>query len=144
EDTEKPVSVDLETLLEDIVTTARRMQETTPIHLEAFEPVNLRVRPQAIGRALSNLIGNGARYGKEVWVSIQRGQKFLDILIDDNGPSIPAGQREEVFRPFTRLEASRNPETGGIGLGLTIARDIVHNHGGTIALEDSPRGGLRV
>jgi two-component system osmolarity sensor histidine kinase EnvZ len=144
EDTEKAVTVDLENLLEDIVGSARRMNEDKPINLESFEMITLKLRPQAIGRALSNLIGNGARYGKEVWVSVQRGQKFVDILIDDNGPGIPADSREDVFRPFTRLEASRNPETGGIGLGLTITRDIVHNHGGTIALEDSPRGGLRV
>jgi two-component system osmolarity sensor histidine kinase EnvZ len=143
DDTEEASLTDLESLLQDAVTTARRMR-STPIHLEPAEPVMLKLRPFAIGRALGNLIGNGARYAQEVWVSTGRGQKFVDILVDDNGPGIPAQMREDVFRPFTRLEDSRNPETGGVGLGLTIARDIAVAHGGTILLEDSPRGGLRV
>ncbi|HVY12946.1 MAG TPA: ATP-binding protein, partial [Alphaproteobacteria bacterium] len=143
DDTEEAVAVDLESLLEDVAATARRSHENVPIHVQA-EPLTLRLRPQAARRALGNLIGNAARYGGEVWISTQRGQKFTDVIIDDNGPGIPASQREDVFRPFTRLEDSRNPETGGVGLGLTIARDIAHHHGGNILLEDSPRGGLRV
>ncbi|MBY0428875.1 MAG: two-component sensor histidine kinase, partial [Alphaproteobacteria bacterium] len=82
-------------------------------------------------------------YGKEVWIETEKGKKFVNIMIDDNGPGIPQNQREEVFKPFTRLESSRNPETGGVGLGLTIARDIAHHHGGDVILDDSPRGGLR-
>ncbi len=144
DDTEEAVQVHLDVLLEDIISTARRMHSRTPIHLEPFENVILKLRPVAIGRALGNLIGNAARYAKEVWIGSSRGQKFVDIIIDDNGPGIPPERREEVFRPFTRLEDSRNPETGGVGLGLTIARDIALAHGGTILLEDSPRGGLRV
>ncbi len=66
------------------------------------------------------------------------------IAIDDDGPGIPANQREAVFKPFFRLDASRNPGTGGVGLGLSIARDIVLSHGGDIQLHDSPKGGLRV
>ena len=65
------------------------------------------------------------------------------VLVDDNGPGIGAQYREEVFKPFHRLDPSRNPKTGGIGLGLTIARDITRNHGGDLVLEDSPLGGLR-
>lgn len=144
EDTEEAVAVDLENLLEDVAATARRMHEGSRIHLETSNSITLRLRPHSIGRALGNLVGNAARYAGEVWISIQGGQKFVDILIDDNGPGIPASRREEVFRPFTRLEDSRNPETGGVGLGLTIARDIALNHGGTVLLEDSPHGGLRV
>lgn len=66
------------------------------------------------------------------------------ILIDDDGPGIPEDKRDHVFKAFVRLESSRNPKTGGTGLGLTIARDIVRGHGGDITLHDSPLGGLRV
>jgi two-component system osmolarity sensor histidine kinase EnvZ len=66
------------------------------------------------------------------------------VTIDDDGPGIPKDSREDVFRPFFRLDPSRNIATGGVGLGLSIARDIAHGHGGEIALEDSPLGGLRV
>ncbi len=65
------------------------------------------------------------------------------MLVDDDGPGIPPGDREAVFRPFFRLDSSRNPETGGTGLGLAIARDVVRVHGGEIVLDDSPHGGLR-
>ena len=68
----------------------------------------------------------------------------MKILIDDDGPGIPSGLREDVFKPFFRLDASRNSSTGGVGLGLTIARDVVRAHGGDIWLEDAPLGGLRV
>jgi two-component system osmolarity sensor histidine kinase EnvZ len=67
----------------------------------------------------------------------------VEICIDDDGPGIPEDVRDTVFRPFYRLDESRNVETGGVGLGLTIARDVVHGHGGEIFLEDSPLGGLR-
>jgi two-component system osmolarity sensor histidine kinase EnvZ len=63
--------------------------------------------------------------------------------VDDDGPGIPANSHEDVFRPFFRLEGSRNRSTGGVGLGLTIARDVIRSHGGDITLSDSPRGGLR-
>ncbi|MEX0758317.1 MAG: ATP-binding protein, partial [Tistlia sp.] len=67
----------------------------------------------------------------------------VEILVDDNGGGIPPELREEVFKPFFRIERSRNPETGGTGLGLTIARDVVRSHGGELTLEEAPAGGLR-
>ena len=69
---------------------------------------------------------------------------YCEIVIDDEGPGIPSEKREEVFKPFNRLDPSRNTKTGGVGLGLTIARDIALAHGGAISLETSPKGGLRV
>ena len=69
---------------------------------------------------------------------------YCEIVVDDEGPGIPQEKRDEVFKPFNRLDPSRNIKTGGVGLGLTIARDIVLAHGGNIALESAPRGGLRV
>ena len=76
-------------------------------------------------------------------VGARRIARLIEITVDDDGPGIPADKREEVFRAFHRLEPSRNPRTGGIGLGLTVARDIIRGMGGDIALGDSPRGGLR-
>jgi two-component system osmolarity sensor histidine kinase EnvZ len=67
----------------------------------------------------------------------------LTVIVDDNGPGIPADRREDVFRPFFRLDAARNQNEGGTGLGLSIARDIARSHGGDITLDDSPMGGLR-
>jgi len=75
---------------------------------------------------------------------INRGRNdSIEITIDDDGPGIPEAQRQDVFRPFWRLDESRNPETGGTGLGLAIARDVARGHGGDIVLQDSPHGGLR-
>ena len=95
-------------------------------------------------RCLSNLIDNAAAQAS--WVGIRATQhgNQIWIAIDDDGPGIPEDQREAVFKPFYRLDPSRNPGTGGVGLGLTIARDIVLGHGGDIELADAPRGGLRV
>ncbi len=75
---------------------------------------------------------------------MQSDAEAVEIFVDDDGPGIPEAQREEVFKPFFRLEQSRNQKTGGVGLGLSIAQDIVHSHGGDIMLEQSRKGGLRV
>ncbi len=95
---------------------------------------HLSCRPVALRRALSNLIDNGCKYGGEVCVSLRDQATSLVIDIRDNGPGIPEDQTERAFAPFQRLEASRNRETGGTGLGLTIARDVVLGHGGDIQL----------
>jgi two-component system osmolarity sensor histidine kinase EnvZ len=97
-----------------------------------------------MARSLMNLVGNAARYGKHVAVRAMRRDDAVEVLIDDDGPGIPAERREDVFKAFVRLEGSRNPKTGGVGLGMTIARDSVRAHGGEVMLEDSPLGGLRV
>lgn len=101
-------------------------------------------REQALKRALSNIIGNAFNYGKTIAVNLESVGNKVEITIDDDGPGIPEDKREDVFKAFYRLEDSRNKETGGVGLGLSIARDVVTSHGGTIALYDSPIGGLRV
>ena len=82
--------------------------------------------------------------GKTVAVSLESNNNKLEVAVDDDGPGIPADKREEVFKAFYRLEGSRNKETGGVGLGLSIAKDIITSHGGKIELLDSPIGGLRV
>ena len=133
---------DLGPLLEDVVTKLRREGHAVDLHCE--ETLTLPLRPHAMARSLMNLVGNAARYGKHVAVRAGRRGDSAEVLIDDDGPGIPADQREDAFKAFVRLEGSRNPKTGGVGLGLTIARDIVRAHGGDVFLEDSPFGGLRV
>ncbi len=103
-----------------------------------------RCRPEALRRALRNLIENAVRYGDRARVAVHRADDRLTIIIDDAGPGIPPADRERVFTPFVRLEGSRNRSTGGVGLGLAIARTIIRGHGGDILLLDRPGGGLRV
>ena len=138
---ETPVPTELKDVMDEVVATARR--EGVPVDLEMREPIKLPLKPQAFRRAVSNLVANAGKFGKRVWITATRRGDHIEIMVDDDGPGIPAEQREEVFRPFFRLEGSRNPETGGVGLGLTIARDVFRGHGGELTLDDSPRGGLR-
>jgi signal transduction histidine kinase len=100
-------------------------------------------RPLSLKRALRNMIENAVRYGKRARVSIEASKTELHINIDDDGPGIQADDLERVFEPFVRLETSRSRETGGIGLGMSIARSIVRGHGGEIVLKNR-KGGLRV
>jgi two-component system osmolarity sensor histidine kinase EnvZ len=106
-------------------------------------PPQLQVRPEAFSRLLDNLIGNAFRYAGTIEVEAQHRPGITLITIDDDGPGIPADQREEVFKPFVRLDTARNLDASGTGLGLSIARDIARSHGGDITLGDSPLGGLR-
>lgn len=105
------------------------------ISLLESAPATLMVRPQAMRRALSNLIENALRYGGGVArLSLEQSIAFVRIKVTDAGPGIPESEHETVFKPFTRLEPSRNLATGGVGLGLSIARDIAQSHGGDVAL----------
>jgi len=107
----------------------------------------VRVRPQAFKRALTNLVGNAIKYGDGALVRLVlpgRPGSSLRIEIADNGPGIPPSEMERVMQPFQRLETSRNRETGGVGLGLPIARDIARAHGGDLTLANRQEGGARV
>jgi two-component system osmolarity sensor histidine kinase EnvZ len=101
------------------------------------------LKPNALRRCIDNLIANASRYGTQVWVHAGRRGQAIEVLVDDNGPGLPEEEREDAYRPFYRLDRSRNPSTGGTGLGLSISRDVARTHGGDIFLEDSPHGGLR-
>ncbi|MFM2354959.1 MAG: hypothetical protein RLZZ528_695 [Pseudomonadota bacterium] len=103
------------------------------------------VRPGAIRRAVENLVGNAVRYGGRVQVSVAALDRSIRITVEDDGPGIPKGQREEALRPFARLDQSRNQDKGGgVGLGLAIAADIARSHGGSLRLSESEAlGGLR-
>ncbi|MBX3580365.1 MAG: HAMP domain-containing protein [Rhizobiaceae bacterium] len=103
----------------------------------------IRVRPNAFDRLLSNVIGNAFRYAQTVRVEAVHTKGSLTVIVDDDGPGIPAQSREDVFKPFVRLDEARNLDASGTGLGLSIARDIARSHGGDISLDDSPLGGLR-
>ncbi len=141
ESVEQPEPTEVSGLLREVVVQMRRDGGIIDLHVEQAMTVPLRREPMR--RCLSNLIANAQRYGEHVSVRAGPRDQLIEITIDDDGPGIPPDKRREVFRPFFRLEQSRNPETGGVGLGLTIARDVARNHGGDIVLEDAPVGGLR-
>ena len=141
EGTEAAVETDLSMLLEDVSAAMRR--EGTDLSLSAPLEYLLPIRPNALKRCLANLIGNARRHGSRVWLTAAPAADGIDILVDDDGPGIAPADRDRVFRAFVRLDPSRNPSTGGVGLGLTIARDVARGHGGDVRLETSPQGGLR-
>jgi two-component system, OmpR family, osmolarity sensor histidine kinase EnvZ len=138
---EKIEAIDLEPTLAEIVESHRRAGHA--VVYQSPGPLQCAGRPHALKRSLNNMIANAARHAAQVHISAERRPSDIEILIDDDGPGIPMESREDVFKPFFRLDPSRNADTGGVGLGLTIARDVVRGHGGDIRLEESPLGGLR-
>lgn len=139
---EMPIETDMSALLEDVAAQARRRGARIDLHCEGRIDAKLKV--DAFRRCVTNLVENARRYAEHI--SIRAGVRGdgIEIVIDDDGPGIPEEKRVDAFRPFYRVDPSRNPGTGGVGLGLTIARDAVQSHGGDIQLLDSPMGGLRV
>ena len=113
-------------------------------HLVASSDITLTVRPLALNRTLSNLINNAIQYGERCDVQIKKGEHEAEILVDDDGPGIAPEDREAAFKPFHRLDKARTRCFAASRLGLAQAGDFAHAHGGTIGLEDSPLGGLRV
>ncbi|WP_413709898.1 ATP-binding protein [Rhizobium sp. Rhizsp82] len=101
------------------------------------------VRPNAFTRLVTNLASNARRYANSLNIEAKHGSKWLTLTFDDDGPGIPEKNREDVFKPFFRLDEARNLDDSGTGLGLAIARDIARSHGGNVTLSDSPLGGLR-
>jgi signal transduction histidine kinase len=99
-----------------------------------------RCRPETLRRAIRNLVENAIRYGERARVSLRRTEETIDILVEDDGPGIPEDAVEQVFAPFHRLEHSRNRETGGVGLGLSIARAMARRHGGDVILQNTGSG----
>lgn len=139
---EVAVRVDMKEMLERIVAASRRLG--AEIDLSTEGDLSLPLRPVAFERCLNNIVGNARKYAKHIWIYASRVDGHIGITVDDDGPGIPGDKFEEMFKPFVRGEPSRNPSTGGVGLGLPIAQDIVHSHGGRIWLDKSLRGGLRV
>jgi two-component system osmolarity sensor histidine kinase EnvZ len=140
---EETRDTDMNELVLDAIEGRMQLESTVNYMTEDFPP-KVCVKPHALKRCLMNLINNATRYGQEVWVSLIATQESLTICVEDDGPGIPEEKYGDVFQPFFRLEASRNMATGGVGLGLSIARDIAHTHGGEIILSRSETyGGLR-
>jgi two-component system osmolarity sensor histidine kinase EnvZ len=132
---EQAQAVNLSAILDDVAAAARRAG--TMLDLDVPAELTVKLRGDAVRRAITNLVDNARRHARHVALgAITQGRSVL-VTVDDDGPGIPADRRESVFRPF------ESGSSGGTGLGLTIARDIVRAHGGEIVLEDSPMGGLR-
>lgn len=143
EGTEQPVRTDLRQTLEHIVSGMKR--QGADIQLDMPRDLSLFLRPVAFERGLTNILTNARKYAPHIWMTahMMDDEEHIEILVDDDGPGIPEDQLEEVFKPFMRVDSSRNTATGGVGLGLPIAREVFHAHGGKIWLEKSPRGGVR-
>ncbi len=138
---EPTAMTNLRAILEDLRSDAER--RGARLSLESKGDLNVKVRPLAMKRCVGNLVANAGRYGENVIVAAAREQRFVTIHVDDDGPGIAPEHREDVFRPFLRLDEARNQDEGGSGLGLAIARDIARAHGGDILLSTSRLGGLR-
>ena len=138
---EAVVDANVTGLIESTVAGWQRNGSKIDCHVEG--QLRLPVKVDAMRRCIDNLISNAARHGEHVWLRAGKRNETIEVTVDDDGPGIPPDQRDDVFRPFHRLDHARNPETGGTGLGLAIARDIARGHGGDILLEDSPHNGLR-
>jgi two-component system osmolarity sensor histidine kinase EnvZ len=138
---EESEPTDMAAFLEELKADAERNGHRTTVVFHGYPIVT--VKPAAFKRCLANLVSNAARHASSISITGHRDHRWLTITVDDDGPGIPPSMREEVFKPFLRLDDARNQDEGGTGLGLAIARDIARSHGGDIKLADSPTGGLR-
>ena len=114
-----------------------------PVKWDLPNPAPILCRPNEIRRAVRNLVENAVAYGGEAVVTINDTPGSYEIQVEDRGPGIPDKDQQRVFEPFVRLESSRNVETGGTGLGLTLVKAIAEGHGGDVVLENRENGGLR-
>jgi len=138
---EQSAPTDIAGLLEELRLDIERHGHRATVAFHGQSEVT--VRPAAFKRCLANLVSNAARFASTVAITGHRDHRWLTVTVDDDGPGIPQPLREDVFKPFLRLDDARNQDEGGTGLGLAIARDIARSHGGDIALGSSPMGGLR-
>ena len=138
---EREVETDVNALLGEAVGDARRHGGV--VEFTANGNLQGRLQPMSLKRCLGNLLGNAQRYAENCSLAARRDGEMIEITVDDDGPGIPEAEREAAFRPFYRLENSRNQGTGGVGLGLAITRDTVRNQGGDVILDTAPQGGLR-
>lgn len=132
---------DIRAILESLVDVMKR--SGLELKLDCPDALSAPVKPNAFRRCINNLVSNSARFANTVEVSAKLEGRYLLVCVDDDGPGIAVERREDVFRPFFRLDDGRNQDEGNTGLGLAIARDIAQSHGGDITLDDSPLGGLR-
>jgi len=135
--------LDLTALLARVAEDWREEGRAVDYHAPA-QPVAIMGRRMALKRAICNIVENAVKYGERAEVSLCGDADTVSIVVDDHGPGIPEAEFDNVFRPFYRVEGSRSRDTGGTGLGLSVANDIVRAHGGEIQLSNRPEGGLRV
>jgi signal transduction histidine kinase len=140
-DGERKRNIDLSALVESMCADLDDMGEPVFFHVDKAAP--LVCRPDEIRRAVRNLVENAVAYGNKADVRIAESPKAYEIIVEDEGPGISDEDRQRVFEPFVRLETSRNSDTGGTGLGLTLVKAIAQGHGGSVTLENRAEGGLR-
>ncbi|HYA07126.1 MAG TPA: ATP-binding protein [Xanthobacteraceae bacterium] len=138
---EQSAPTDMAAFLDELKADAERHGHRATVTF--YGQPEITVRPAAFKRCLANLVTNAGRFAETIAITGHRDHRWLTVTVDDDGPGIPPNLREEVFKPFLRLDDARNQDEGGTGLGLAIARDIARSHGGDITLGDSPLGGLR-
>jgi len=138
EETEK---VNLNIVIKEVI----KNYEEKSINVSVAKDLEINIRPNSIKRCLANLIDNGFSYGgQKIKISTEKNTSSVSILVDDDGPGISKAEYENVLKPFYRIDKSRGQNKSGVGLGLSIANDIIRSHGGNIFLEKSPLSGLRV
>ena len=143
EETEKLKLTDVVKLIKSSVDEANRSNPKIITFVNKPLP-KINVKPQSIKRAIDNILLNAKKFAHKCEVQAKIMDETIEIIIDDDGEGIPNNQRENVLKPFHRLENSRNNKTGGSGLGLSITNNILLSHGGNLELLDSPLGGLRI
>tara|TARA_B100001123_G_C14837951_1_gene838909 strand:- start:224 stop:727 length:504 start_codon:yes stop_codon:yes gene_type:complete len=131
---------DINFLIKEIV--EKYENKKIELNLEKISEIN--IRPNSIKRCLANLIDNGLSYGKNVNIITKKTINSVIVMVDDDGPGIPENEYQNVIKPFYKVDQSRGLNKSGVGLGLSIANDIVRSHGGNISLDKSPLKGLRV
>ena len=137
---EETEPINITNIMKEIV----RKYDAGKINLLTDESLWINIRPNSIKRCIANLIDNALAYGKNVKINMKKTLNNLIIIVDDDGPGIPENEYKNVIKPFYRIDKSRGQNTSGVGLGLSIANDIVSSHGGSIILGKSPDKGLRV
>ena len=137
---EETETVNLNDIIKDVV----KKYENKQINVSVEENLEINIRPNSIKRCLTNLMDNGLSYGKKVEIFAKKTMNNIIIYVDDDGPGIPEKEYQNVIKPFYRIDKSRGQNKSGVGLGLSIANDIIRSHGGNISLNNSPLRGLRV
>ncbi len=133
--------VDVKSLVEEIAENA--MRAGNRLVIDAPDGVAFPARPNALKRALGNLVGNGFKYADNVWLAVRGEGPYVEFVVDDDGEGIEPEAYEDAFKPFNRLDEARGQNVSGVGLGLSVVRDVARSHGGEIVLARAPTGGLR-
>ena len=132
--------ININLIIEDVV----KKYDSNKIELKLDQKSEIHLRPNAIKRCLANFIDNGISYGENVKIYSKKTAYMMIIIVEDDGPGIPEEEYQNVLKPFYRIDKSRGQNKSGVGLGLSIANDIIRDHGGSISFEKSDLGGLRV